>query len=121
MSKIALLGGKCGSRCDLTVKVVEVVMSAEVSSVRVCQVLVADETACILLMVSGSSQTVDAMVPGALLQLHNVLLEPVPDHTGKIVLMLRLDRFAQCSPAPEAVLLVNVEKNMSYVRHEIVE
>lgn len=117
--KIAKLE-KAGSRCDLTVKVVEVVMSAEVKTNRVCQVLVADETACALLMVSGGAQ-VDLMVPGALLQLHNVLLEAVSDHTGKIVLMLRLDRFAQCSQAPEATMLVKIDKNISYVQHEIVQ
>jgi hypothetical protein len=116
--KIAQLA-RAGSRAELIVKVVEVVMSAEVKSARVCQVLVADESACVLCMVSGNQ--VDVMVPGALLQLHNVLLEAVPDHTGKIVLMLRLDRFSQCSPAPDAVMLVKLDKNISYVQHQLVE
>jgi hypothetical protein len=116
--KIAKLS-KAGTRCDLTVKVVEVVMSAEHKSARVCQVLVADETACVLLLASGSSQ-VDAMVPGALLQLHNVLLDGVADHTGKTVVMLRLDRFAQCGVAAAMTMLVKLDKNISYVQHEVV-
>lgn len=61
------------------------------------------------------------MVPGALLQLHSALLAPVSDHTGKTVLVLKLDRFAQCSPAPQATVLVNLDKNISYIQHELVE
>ncbi len=119
--KIADLSkGKDGSRFDLLVKVVEVVMSVELGTSRVSQVLVADETACVFLMVSGSNN-VDAMVPGTMLQLRNVLLEVVTDHTAKMVFMLRLDRFAQYAPANEAGMLVKLEKNVSYTELQLVE
>lgn len=111
-----------GTRATLLVKVVEVVVAAECKGARVCQALVADETACVLCLATGGN--VEQMMPGSLLSLHNALVEAVPDHEGRTTLMLKLDRFAKCGPATgagdAAAMLVSLAKNISYTEHELV-
>lgn len=102
-------------RCTLLVKVVELLVEVEAPSVRLCQFLVADSSACALCQTS--SPLADALAPGRTVRLINVLMGM---QEGHMLVMPDLWSSVEQVEDTEEMLLINLRDNVSWTQYEFV-
>ena len=104
-----------GTRASLRVKCIEVLVQSISANAHISELLVADESACALLL---ASQSYEAMSPGSTVDLHDVC---VTSENGRLV--LRLDAFSSVAGVPEEerMLLINLQKNVSWTKRELIK
>ena len=104
-----------GTRVSLRVKVVEQLLICEGPRGRVCEILVADSSACALLMTS------EKLSPGTLVDLVEVACVT---EQGRAV--LKVDLFSRVEPveateAGDSLIQINLEQNISWVERELIK
>ena len=110
-----MLGLEIGTRASLRVKCIEVLVQSVSANAHISELLVADESACALLL---TSQPYEALSPGSTVNLHDVC---VTSENGRLV--LRLDAFSSVTAVAEdeRMLLINLQNNVSWTKRELVK